>query len=147
MATPKINISKISDFPKVMTPEESDRILIDREGKGGSITLSQIPIPDSVEGRITKEVKDLNDRIDTLAFEPGDTTGDAELRDIRNPATGFTVPAETNAGGAVRAQVIQLDEKISNLKADVKNTLNTRLVNIKLSLTDEGLLRIEEVSV
>ena len=30
--------------------------------------------------------------------------------------------------------------------ADVKNTFNTRLVNIKLSLTDEGLLHIEEVS-
>ena len=142
MATPKINISKISDFPKV-TPEGSDRILIDREGKGGSITLSQIPVSNPVEDRI----KGLNDRIDRLAFEPGDTTGDAELRDIRNPAEGFTVPANANAGKAVRAQVTQLDEKISNLKADVKNTFNTRLANIKLSLTDEGLLHIEEVSV
>ena len=64
MATPKINIAKISDFPKVRTPEGSDRILIDREGKGGSITLSQIPVSDPVEKRISDEVEDLSNRID-----------------------------------------------------------------------------------
>lgn len=124
MATPKINISKISDFPKV-TPTGSDRILIDREGKGGSVTLSQIPIPDSVEA----EVENLSNRITTIAsvIPEGGTTGDAELRDLRVPAEGFSVPANANAADAVRAQVTQLDEKISGLKGDLDTERNARI--------------------
>ena len=79
-------------------------------------------------------------RIDNLSkLAEGSTTGDAELMDIRIGADGVTYG---NAGTAVRTQ-------ISNLKGDltaVQNAFNTRLVNIKLSLTDEGLLHIEEVS-
>ena len=136
----------IKDFPKA-TPSTEDLILIEQQGGGRSVSLKELPVSTPVEKKISDVQKDLNDRITALAFEPGDTTGDAELRNIRTPAEGFTVPAGTNAGGAVRAQVTQLDEKISNLKADVKNTFNTRLADIKLSLTDEGLLHIEEVSV
>ncbi len=117
MATTKVNVSKISDFPKV-TPAGTDQILVEKDGQGGSITLSQIPVSNPVNDKITEEVNKLNSQINDLAFEPGDTTGDAELRNIRTPADGFTVPAGTNAGGAVRAQVTQLDEKISNLKGD-----------------------------
>ena len=46
-------------------------------------------------------------------------------------------------------KVDEINSNVNELKgdlADVKNTFNTRLVNIKLSLTDEGLLHIEEVS-
>ena len=117
MATTKVNVSKISDFPKV-TPAGTDYLLVEKDGQGGSITLSQIPVSTPVNDKITEEVNKLNSQINDLAFEPGDTTGDAELRNIRTPADGFTVPEGTNAGGAVRAQVTQLDEKISNLKGD-----------------------------
>lgn len=111
-------IKKISEFPKV-TPSAEDKILIEKNDEGGYINLSEMPVSTPVEKKISDVQKDLNDRITALAFEPGDTTGDAELKDIRKPATGFTVPANANAGDAVRAQVTQLDEKISNLKGDL----------------------------
>ena len=113
MATPKINISKISDFPKVVTPEGSDRILIDREGKGGSITLSQIPVSKPVEKRISDEVKDLSDRMDNIA-----STGDAELREIRVGADGTVYPT---AAKAVQTQVSNLQGGINELKGDLSD--------------------------
>lgn len=118
-------IKKISEFPKV-TPSAEDKIIIEKNGEGGHINLSEMPVSTPVEKKISDVQKDLNDRITALAFEPGDTTGDAELKDIRKPATGFTVPANANAGDAVRAQVTQLDEKISNLKGDIVTELNTK---------------------
>ena len=130
MATTKVNVSKISDFPKV-TPAGTDQILVEKDGQGGSITLSQIPVSTPVEKKISDVQKDLNDRITALAFEPGDTTGDAELRDIRNPAEGFTVPANANAAVAVRAQVTQLDDKISDLKGDL-NEIITEVISKNL---------------
>ena len=119
MATPKINISKISDFPKVVTPEGSDRILIDREGKGGSITLSQIPVSTPVESRISTAVNTLNSRIDNIATLPeGSTTGDAELREIRVGADGTVY--ET-AAKAVQTQVSNLQDGIDELKGDLSD--------------------------
>ena len=120
MATPKINISKISDFPKV-TPIESDRILIDREGKGGSITLSQIPVSDPVGKRISDEVEDLSNRIDNIAsvIPEGGTTGDAELREIRVGADGTVYPT---AAKAVQTQVSNLQDGIDELKGDLTNS-------------------------
>ena len=116
-------INKISEFPKV-TPSADDKILIEKNGEGGHINLSEMPVSKPVNDRITKEVKDLSGRISDLAKAPeGSTTGDLELRDIRRPATGFTVPANANAGDAVRAQVTQLDEKISNLKGDLSKQI------------------------
>lgn len=125
-------INKISEFPKV-TPSADDKILIEKNGEGGHINLSEMPVSTPVNDRITKEVNKLNSQINDLAFEPGDTTGDAELRNIRTPADGFTVPPGSNAGNAVRAQVTQLDEKISNLKGDLGD-IRTELGN-EITLT------------
>ena len=119
----------IKDFPKA-TPSTEDLILIEQQGGGRSVSLKELPVSTPVEKKISDVQKDLNARITALAFEPGDTTGDAELRDIRNPADGFTVPAETNAGGAVRAQVTQLDEKISNLKGDIYDEIGITFENV-----------------
>lgn len=118
MATPKINISKISDFPKVVTPTGSDRILIDREGKGGSVSLSQIPIPDSVESRISNEVEGLSNRIDNIASLPeGSTTGDAELREIRVGADGTVYDT---AAKAVQTQFRDIKDDLSALQTLVE---------------------------
>ena len=129
MATTKVNVSKISDFPKV-TPAGTDYILVEKDGQGGSITLSQIPVSTPVNDKISEEVNKLNSQINDLAFLPeGSSVADAELINIRTPADGFTVPAGSNAGNAVRAQVTQLDEKISNLKGDLDNLENALLVD------------------
>ena len=109
----------IKDFPKA-TPSTEDLILIEQQGGGRSVSLKELPVSTPVEKKISDVKKDLNDKISALAFEPGDTTGDAELRNIRTPADGFTVPANANAGDAVRAQVTQLDGKITELKGDLE---------------------------
>ena len=112
----------IKDFPKA-TPSTEDLILIEQQGGGRSVSLKELPVSTPVEKKISDVKKDLNDKISALAFEPGDTTGDAELRNIRTPADGFTVPANANAGDAVRAQVTQLDGKITELKGDVSDLI------------------------
>ena len=121
-------INKISEFPKV-TPSADDKILIEKNGEGGHINLSEMPVSTPVEKKILDVQKDLNDRITALAYEPGDTTGDAELKDIRKPAAGFTVPANANAGDAVRAQVTQLDGKITELKGDFNEFCTFKIEN------------------
>ena len=64
----------------------------------------------------SSEIESLESRIDNL--ESGSTTGDAELADIRVGADGKTY--ET-AGGAVRAQVSELDETKVNKTNIVQN--------------------------
>ena len=60
------------------------------------------------------EVEVLKSRIDTISSLPeGSTTGDAELQDIRVKADGTTA---TSAGNAVREQVSDLKNDISNLQ-------------------------------
>ncbi len=48
-------INKISEFSKV-TPSADDKILIEKNGEGGHINLSEMPVSTSVNTRITGEV-------------------------------------------------------------------------------------------
>lgn len=86
-----------------------------------------------VKGAIDELEQDLEverARIDSFTKLPeGSTTGDAELQDIRVPAEGFSVPEGANAGTSVRSQVIQLDEKIGELKEDINYLANANLLN------------------
>ena len=48
-------INKISEFPKV-TPSADDKILIEKNGEGGHMNLSEMLVSTSVNTRITGEV-------------------------------------------------------------------------------------------
>ena len=70
-------------------------------------------IPEDYRNTVN-EVEVLKSRIDTISSLPeGSTTGDAELQDIRVKADGT---AATSAGNAVREQVSDLKNDISNLQ-------------------------------
>lgn len=69
--------------------------------------------------------------------------------EITNFVATSKTEIETQKDESVNAVKSVYQTDLDELKGDlanVENTLNTRLVNIKLSLTDGGLLHIEEVS-
>ena len=69
--------------------------------------------------------------------------------EITNFVATSKTEIETQKNESVNAVKSVYQTDLNELKGDledVKNTFNTRLVNIKLSLTDDGLLHIEEVS-
>ena len=73
-------INKISEFPKV-TPSADDKILIEKNGEGGSATLVSLPISTAVETRLTN-----------LTLNAGDSS--AECADARvNADESITYPS------------------------------------------------------
>ena len=87
-----MNVSKISDFPKVTTLAGSEQILVEKDGQGGSITLSQIPVSIPVNTKITGEVNSLKSRIDNLVLNGGNSPD--ECADARvNADESITYPS------------------------------------------------------
>ena len=78
-------INKISEFPKV-TPSAEDKILIEKNGEGGHINLSEMPVSTPVKTKLTGEVNSLKSRIDNLTVNAGDSS--AECADARVNADG-----------------------------------------------------------
>lgn len=112
-------INKISEFPKV-TPSAEDKILIEKNGEGGHINLSEMPVSTLVNAKITGEVNTLNSRIDNLIAVSGSTEGNSELQDIRKGADDVIY---TSAGTAVRTQFANekaaREEAVNQLKGDL----------------------------
>ena len=107
MATTKVNVSKISDFPKVTTLAGTEQILIEKNGEGGHINLSEMPVSKPVEDRISEEATDLNKRIDNIVASSGDDI--SEIVDARQGSDG------TNYA-SLRAR---LDAENNQLKGDL----------------------------
>ena len=93
-------INKISEFPKV-TPSAEDKILIEKNGEGGSATLASLPISTAVETRLTN-----------LTLNAGDSS--AECADARvNADESITYPS-------LKAR---LDAEHSELKGDLDDKI------------------------
>lgn len=90
----------------------------------GNITSinSKLTSVDSSISTLNTKVATNSSRIDNIAKLPsGSTTADAELLDIRVKADGTTA---TTAGNAVREQVTQIKEDLSELASKVPEKLN-----------------------
>ena len=84
-------INRISEFPKV-TPSADDKILIEKNGEGGHMNLSEMPVSTPVNAKITEEVNSLKSRIDNLTLNTGDSS--AECADARvNADESITYPS------------------------------------------------------
>ena len=84
-------INKISEFPKV-TPSADDKILIEKNGEGGHINLSEMPVSTPVNAKITGEVNSLKSRIDNLVLNGGNSPDEC-VDARRNDNTSITYPS------------------------------------------------------
>lgn len=109
-------INKISEFPKV-TPSAEDKILIEKNGEGGSATLASLPISTAVETRLTN-----------LTLNAGDSS--AECADARvNADESITYPS-------LKAR---LDAEHSELKGDLSALEGSyKSVDIKSKFASTG---------
>ena len=158
-------IDNIASLPQGSTTADAELIDI-RVGANG-ITYSNAG--NAVRGQITElkgnleeQVTDLNNKISTKS--PIEHTHDDryytenEIDDKVNALNdkistkspiGHTHDDRYYTENEIDVKVNEINSNVNELKGDltaVQNAFNTRLVNIKLSLTDEGLLHIEEVS-
>ena len=85
-----MTINKISEFPKV-TPSADDKILIEKNGEGGHINLSEMPVSTPVNTKITGEVNSLKSRIDNLVLNGGNSPDEC-VDARRNDNTSITYP-------------------------------------------------------
>ena len=111
-------INKISEFPKV-TPSADDKILIEKNGEGGHINLSEMPVSTPVNAKIASEVDTLNLRIDNIMASSGDDI--SEIVDARQGSD------RTNYA-SLKAR---LDADHSEIKGDLSNVTNLREITVE----------------
>lgn len=120
-------INKISEFPKV-TPSAEDKILIEKNGEGGHINLSEMPVSSPVNTKITSEVNSLKSRIDNLVLNGGNSPDEC-VDARRNDNTSITYPS-------LKAR---LDAEHSELKGDLDDLDNSlfskAVVDKEISIT------------
>lgn len=124
--------SYVNDYFSTLDVQKEINNKLDEMAKDGTLSILLNPIFTQQNNKI----EELNQRINNLStLTPGSTTGDAELIDIRVPASqefnGGN--AYTNAGEAVRGQVTKITQ--NNMRNKSFNLLaNTPLYNLtKLS--------------
>ena len=92
--------------------------IITYNDKTGWVDVGDISYINDFVSDISNDITVLENRMDSFtALEEGSTTGDAELKDIRNGADGIVY---SQAGTAVRTQFDNLAEKIENIEQYLK---------------------------
>ena len=124
-------------FNNLDVQEEINKKLDDMAADGSLSKLIQ-PLFDEYKTTIDSEVNSQNDKIVVLEnrmntftnLPSGSTSGDAELIDIRVPASGFNNDKTySTAGEAVRGQVSTLKSDIDDLIINSKNLIVGRNLN------------------
>lgn len=122
--------SYVNDYFSTLNVQDEINNKLDVMAQDGSLSALIQPLFDTYKTEIDNEVNQqynkigvLENRMDTFTSLPsGSTTGDAELIDIRVPASGFNNTPYPTAGDAVRGQV-------NSLKEDLVNQLN--IINLE----------------
>ena len=135
----KIN-KQVIDFDVVSsTPASTDLLSAVRSQGDGTyqgVTLKW----DDVANAVTREAKGYRDEAASAK-----TNVENMKASVEQTVSDFNTLADEKKAEVQGVYQTDLNELKGDLTA-VQNAFNTRLVNIKLSLTDEGLLHIEEVS-
>lgn len=102
-------------FKNLDVQEEIDKKL-DSMAKDGSLYAIIRKYTDPIVNEQNSKINVIENRMDTFTSLPqGSTSGDAELIDIRVPASGFNGNATyPNAGDAVRGQVSELNSDLAD---------------------------------
>ena len=124
----------VHDFFENLDLQEEVNIKIDQMASDGTLDQILLPYFNTYKDEINAIVSTQNSRITTLESESvtmstridaiaslgeGSTTGDAELMDIRVPATGFNEnETYTSAGDAVRGQITDVNDNLQKLIND-----------------------------
>lgn len=115
----------VKDYFDNLDVQEEINKKLDEMAADGSLDKLIKPYFDEYKKTIDGDIKTQNDKITVLenrmnsftSLPSGSTTGDAELIDIRVPASGFNYnETYSTAGEAVRGQVSALKGDLSNLK-------------------------------
>ena len=120
-------------------PQANDLLTAVRENESGGYKGVTIKWDD-----VARIATELANQAATRA-EQAKTNVENMKSSVEQTVTDFNALAEEKKQEVQGVYQNDLDELKGDLTA-VQNAFNTRLVNIKLSLTDEGLLHIEEVS-
>lgn len=120
----------VKDYFNNLDVQEEINNKLDEMAADGSLSALIQPLFDEYKTSIDSEVNTQNNKItvlenrmDTFTSLPsGSTSGDAELIDIRVPASGFNFNKNyTTAGEAVRGQASALEKEIYDINSISKN--------------------------
>lgn len=142
----------VKDYFDNLDVQEEINNKLDEMASDGSLSRIIQPLFDEYKTTIDSEVNVQNDKIIVLenrmdtftSLTEGSTTGDAELIDIRVPASGFNYnETYSTAGEAVRGQVSALKEDLVSLSNDLfdfvdNNILKLPSIFVKGNLDDNG---------
>ena len=125
--------------------QEEINTKLDNMAADGSLDVLIKPFFDEYKNEIDGIVNTQNGKIATLEsrmnsftnLPTGSTTGDAELIDIRTPATGFNLNKNyDNAGNAVRGQSTSVKDLAENGEFLLFNNIKNSATPKKIELTD-----------